>query len=501
MIPFAVATLGAVLMALAFPKTNAAVLAPVGAAGLFWSWFGLSPKRAFWNGWLAGTVFFAMTYSWFGETAGALIAPFGFFLALGPALGDAFFGFALVAALVAFAAQALTRRDRVARALVPLGAAAIFAAGEWLRSEGLGEIGVPFASLGLTEVTSPMAPVAAFAGSYGITFLLCVLGAYAAYALRMRPVRGSGVDAGLALLGVVACVALAWTFWPARAIAAPFLRVAAIQGAIPQSIKFTSAAFAQALDVYSSLTLRAAVEDHPVFTLWPETVIPTALNQSPALQARFSALARRARTELVVGTLLNENGADYNALYFFRPDGGLDEIYRKRQLVPFAEHLPFAPLLSWIPWTREISSFHSGSGDGIAPVDGLRVAPIICWESAFSALAVSDVRAGATLLAIATDDAWFGTTAGPYQHAQIAQMRALETGRWIVRAASTGISGIIAPNGRYTLRSGLGERTVVTGEVGLPVDTAYDVLGGGFIAALLALAYVATTAWGRRPRA
>ncbi len=486
-------------MALAFPKTNAVVLAPLGAVALFWAWFGVSPMRAFWLGWIAGTAFFAITYWWFAETAGRFIAPFGFLLALGPAIGDSFFGFALVGALVAFDAQALARRERSARALVPLAGAAAFTLGEWVRSEALGEIAVPFGSLGYTQVTSPLAPVAAFAGSYGITFLLCVLAAYAAYAIRMRAVRGSGIDAGAGATGVVLCVALAWAFWPARTLDVPLTRVAAIQANIAQSAKFTPGSVDEAVRRYESLTLRAATT-HPSIVLWPETVIPTALNNRPELQARFARLARRVDSELVIGTLSVGPTGEYNVLYFYRPDGGLDAIYRKRQLVPFAEHLPWAPLFTWIPWTREISDFSEGTTNGVVAVDGLRIAPIICWESAFTDLIGDDARAGARAILVSTDDAWFGTTAGPYQHAQIAQMRALESGRWIVRAASTGVSGIVAPNGRYTHASALDERAVVTGEIGRGFDTLYDAVGGNAIGGLAAVIYVSVTGWGRRPR-
>ena len=483
-------------MALAFPKTNAGVLAPLGAAGLFWAWFGVSPLRAFWIGWLAGTVYFTMSFWWFGETAGALIAPFGVFLTLGPAIGDAFFGFGVIGALVSLAAVALRGRARVARALVPLGSAAAFAFGEWLRGEGLGEIAVPFANVAYTQVNSPLAPVAAFAGCYGITFLVCALGAYAAYALRMRAVRGSGIDAAAGLFAIVACVALAWTFWPARTLAVPAYRVAAIQGNIPQRLKFTRAAFTDALRRYESLTAKAATQ-RPQLIVWPETVMPVALNQSPELQARFAALARAVHAELVVGTFFISHDGDYNALYFFRPDGGLDAVYRKRQLVPFAEHLPFPALFARIPWAQNVSRFSTGTSDGIVPVDALRFGPVVCWESAFTDLVSGDARDGATALIVATDDAWFGSTAGPYQHAQIAQMRALETGRWIVRAASTGISGIIAPNGRYTEASALNEEAVVSGTIGTPVDTAYDAIGGNGVAAFFALIYALVLGWGR----
>ncbi|GAC1548271.1 MAG: apolipoprotein N-acyltransferase [Vulcanimicrobiaceae bacterium] len=499
LIPFVAATLGAVVMALAFPKTNASIFAPLGAVALFWAWFGVSPKRAFWIGWLAGTVFFAINFWWFGETAGALIAPFGFALALAPAIGVAFFGFALVGALVAFAAEALARRDRIARALVPLAAAAIFAVGEWLRSEGLGLFGVPFGGLGYTQVGSPLAPLAAFGGSYGITFVVCALGAYGAFAIRLRAVRGSGIDAGIAAIAALALVALAWLLWPARTVPVGTHPVAAVQGNIAQTLKFTPAAFAEAVTRYEALTLRAA-KKHPALIVWPETVIPAPLNRYPELTARFAALAKRTHAELAIGTNYATAEGPYNVLYFFSSDGGFDAIYRKRQLVPFAETLPFAALLGSLPWAQNSSRFLTGTANGLVAVDGLRYGPIICWESAFTDLVGGDVRDGATALIVATDDAWFGSTAGPYQHAQIAQMRALETGRWIVRAASTGISGLIAPNGRFTRASNLNEQAIVTGTIGSSTTTAYDSIGGNGVAFALGALACGIVLFGRRER-
>ncbi len=506
LIPVATAMLGAVAMALAFPRTNAVLLAPAGAVALFWAWFGMSPKRAFWSGWLAGTVYFSITFSWFGETAGALIAPFGFLLALGPAIAEAFFGFALIGALCAFAARALSDGTRAKRAFVPLAAAAAFAFGEWFRSEGIGDIGVPFGSVGFTQVTSVLAPVAAFAGTYGVTFVVCTIGAYLAYALRLRAVRGSGVDAFAALTALAACVALMWTLWPARSAAPATYRVAAVQGNIPQGLKFAPGSLELALLTYERLT-REAASAHPKLVVWPETVIPAALSGSPLLRARLAALARATGAEIVAGTYEITPAGQYNVLDFFRPDGTLERTYRKRRLVPFTEHVPFAmlrPLLGWIPWVADISNFTEGTQPQIVSIGGLRFGPIICWESAFSGLAAAEVRDGAAALIVSTDDAWFGTTAGPYQHAQIAQMRAIETGRWIVRAASTGISGIVAPSGAYTTATQLDERAVVSGSIGPPVTTLYGALGPLPFALAFAAIYLAVVAAARlrvRPRA
>jgi apolipoprotein N-acyltransferase len=478
-------------MALAFPKTNAIALAPLGAVGLFWAWFGLSPKRAFLVGWAAGTVFFTINFSWFGETAGELIAPFGFFMTLGPAIGAALFEFALPAAAIALV------RERAHSGLVPTAAAAVFTFGEWLRSEGIGVLGTPFGSLGYTQVDSPFAPLASFVGTYGITFVLALLAAYAAFAIRSSFSRRALRPVGVAYTAVVVAVALAWLTWPARTLAPPALKVAAIQGNIQQSLKFKPEMFYTALDRYTSLTLDAA-RAHPALVVWPETVIPAEINRLPWLQKRLGDLAKRIHTEIVVGGFDRSDGNFYNALYFYRPEGVLDEVYRKRQLVPFAEHTPFEALLGWIPWTKNASHISMGTSSGVIEAGGVRVGPIVCWESAFSGMATGDVRDGADALLIATDDAWFGVSAGPYQHAQIAQMRALETGRWIVRAASTGISGIIAPNGRYVRQSNLNEAVVVAGAIGPPVRTAYDAIGPGGIALALALAYGGIYGWGRR---
>ena len=102
---------------------------------------------------------------------------------------------------------------------------------------------------------------------------------------------------------------------------------------------------------------------------------------------------------------------------------------------------------------------------------------MICWESAFGDLAYAEVRSGAQVLVVATDDAWFGTTSGPYQHAQIAQLRAIESGTYVVRAAATGISGIIAPDGTWQSQAPLEEQQVVFGSVGKPVGSLFAHVG------------------------
>jgi apolipoprotein N-acyltransferase len=486
--PLTAAAVGAGLMALGLPKTNVAPLTILGLALVFWAWFGLSPWRAFLVGWFSGVLYFAATFSWFGETAGKFIAPFGFALVLFPAILEGF-AFAITGLLIGFA------RGRANRMLLPLAGAAAFAATEWLRS--IGPLAVPFGNVAYTQVATPLAPLAAFVGSFGLTFAVCVVAAYAAFAARFWRAPETLRPVAIALGAVLFCTALAWAAWPARRAAHPTLRVAAIQGNIPQTVKWTRAAFELANTRYEALTRRAAL-GKPKLILWPETVVTIELNLAPDLFARLAGLARLTNAELIVGAKELTAKGEYNALYYFDPDGRFRGTYRKRRLVPFVESLPAPWLLGDLPAASLVSRFGSGRTTGVREVGGLRIAPMICWESAFDGAAHEALRDGADAFIVATDDAWFGETAGPYQHAEIAQMRALETGSWVLRAAATGISGIVAPTGRYTRESGLDRVAVVEGAIGPPARTVYASLGALPVGLCLVLLYLALVAR-RRP--
>ncbi|MGA8534746.1 MAG: apolipoprotein N-acyltransferase, partial [Candidatus Tumulicola sp.] len=282
--------------------------------------------------------------------------------------------------------------------------------------------------------------------------------------------------------------AIAWLAWPARRLPPPSIEVAAIQGNIAQSLKWN--ALDLAVRRYTNMT-RFAAAQKPKLIVWPETVITTTLDFDPQLMLRFGNLAAQTHATIVAGSLSVQRRRMYNALYIFQPDGSY-EIYDKRQLVPFAESFPGRAFLSWMPYVGELSGrFSTGKTDGVYSTAALRIAPLICWESAFADLAFAQMRRGAQLLVISTDDAWFGTTSGPYMHAQIAQLRAIETGAYVVRAAATGISGIIAPDGTWQKRSRMEELTIVDGKVGPPVSTIYARIGPTAVALALAWLYVA----------
>lgn len=483
--------LAALALALAFPKTQQAWLAPLGAAGLFWALERLSWKRAFFTAWFAGAIFFCINFSWFTYTVGSYVGSLAFAVVLIPALIEAL-AFAMTALFVKIA-------ERFAPPiLVPVAAACAFTLFEWLRS--VDYTAVPFAQIGYSQTSTPLSLFAAYVGSFGVTFIVMLLGAYIAYAIAHRKVAPLAIT--------VAAVAIGWYFaysaWPARHAPPPTVRIAAVQGNIAQVIKWNKDQLPRNVERYVSLTKRLAPL-HPQLVVWPETVITTDLNLMPSifdwrlmtppeseywrgvldtnarLRAQFADLAKSMQTTLVVGSLDRHfsDGVlkEYNALYTYGSNGHLIDVYDKRQLVPFVENLPLPAIFSHIPDASLIGRFSQGTQDAVLPADGLRFAPLICWESAFPDLIHAQIQNGAQFLVIPTDDAWFGKSSGTFQHAQIAQMRAIETGEWVMQAASTGISGIISPSGAWTEATQLDKEAVVVGNVGLPTLTLFARIG------------------------
>jgi apolipoprotein N-acyltransferase len=459
---------------------------PFALAILFRIWSTLAPTAAALNGYLSGVVFFALSFSWFGETAAALVGPFGSVIDLGPALIEA-----LAFGLTAYATSLAARRT--SPLVAPLVAAAAFTATEWMRSSGL--LGVPFGQLGLPLIDSPLRPIAAFAGGYGLTLLIAIVAAYAGNAVLDARVRRPAIAA---IVAAVIVTGAAWFAWPARVLAIPTTRVAAIQGNIPQQIKSTGPARLLAAQRYIQMTTEIAGQ-HPAFVVWPETVILTDMTTDTNARAAFGALAKRIGIPIFVGTITTDPfGRLYNTLVIFDSHGNAESSVSKRHLVPFAEFLPAPSWLRAIPAVNEIGNFSQGHGPQIDPLTGAGV--LICWESMFGDVALEAVHAGAQFFAVATDDAWFGHSDGPAQHAQATTLRAVETGRWIVRAAATGISGVVGPDGNWTAKTELETQTSIVGYLGVPVATAYAAIGPFAIGIALSLFVIIALAvpWPRR---
>ncbi|MDD5383501.1 MAG: apolipoprotein N-acyltransferase [Gallionella sp.] len=384
---------------------------------------------------------------------------------------------------------------------------------EWLR--GTIFTGFPWLTLGYAHSDSPLAGYAPLFGVYGVSLVAAVsAGLLSTFALRYRRVN---VPEGLRYLspngnagaerwsrfGMVALGALlalwiggaalrtvAWT----QPHGEPF-SVALVQGNIAQNLKFNEDALVGTLETYRRLTLQNPAR----LTILPETALPLLRHEVPQqLVEQLRGHARENGGDILIGSFERNNGSYYNGVFTL---GTADEQhYRKQHLVPFGEFIPLRPLLGWlINGVLDIPMGDLARGDARqAPLDvaGQRVAADICYEDVFGEEIIRALPE-ATLLVNFTNDAWYGHSHAAAQHNQISQLRALETGRMMLRATNTGVTSIIGANGKVLQQLPQHQEAVLNGMAqGYQGITPY--VRWGNAAVMLLIALMLAYAWLRR---
>ena len=229
------------------------------------------------------------------------------------------------------------------------------------------------------------------------------------------------------------------------------VRIAAIQGNIGSADKWDMSA-AQCWDIYIGMTEEAA-QDGAELIIWPETAVPIVLKNKASYCEELSELAQEYGVSVMVGAFTAGEGGSYNSILTMQPDGSFsDTVYSKRHLVPFGEYVPMKDvIMTLVPALGELSRFVDGLLPGesanVVSTEQGRVGSLICFDSIYEELALDSVRNGAQLLAISTNDSWFFDSAAVHMHSAQAQLRAIETGRCVLRSANTGISSVISARG------------------------------------------------------
>jgi apolipoprotein N-acyltransferase len=466
-----------------------AVLAPV---LLFAAVSGCSAGRAAWRGWLFGLGLFGTGVSWvyvsmhdFGHMSLPLAA-FATFLFCG-----------LLAVFVALFAWLQARWFEPAHPLhATLVLPALWLLCEWLRGWVL--TGFPWLDLGYSQVGTPLGGYASWIGVYGVT-LACALSAGLLWAALRRPAAFlTRYLPALAAIWIGGWLAgqVAWT----QPSGAP-VRVALIQGNVPLSEKWAPQYRNGIVRRY--LRLSAEAPDAKL-TVWPEAAIPAYLDQMTPIIEVLERAARERGTDFLIGTIerVRAGRAYYNSVVEIGSHPGS---YRKQHLVPFGEYLPLKPLFGWLLDFLQIpmSDFSSAGPDQrLLEAAGERIGVSICYEDAFGEEVIRALP-GATVLVNVSEDAWFGNSFAPHQRMQMAQMRALETGRPMLRAANTGPSAIISGAGVVERRSPQFVPYVLRGDVQPRTgETLYARLGN-YPAVIAAVMLLMAGAWrsGARRRA
>ena len=239
--------------------------------------------------------------------------------------------------------------------------------------------------------------------------------------------------------------------------------------------------------LYGDLHFKAG-ENAPDLIIWPETATPAYLRSNR--DGRFDqvlSFVDSMKVPLLTGTLdykfvYDKKFKKYNSSFLLSPGSREIEKYHKMRLVPFAEKVPFEdrfPILANIDLGQ--ASFSSGEEYKVFDIGGRKFSVQICFESTFPSLSRKFVQNGAEMLVIITNDAWFGNSSQPYQHAQIAVMRAVENRRAIARSANTGVSELVDPYGRIIKSLPFNERGIISGVVPLMTEKTFYVRFGDYL--------------------
>ena len=431
----------------------------------------VSGRRGFLLGLLSGGVYFAGTLYWlvetmttFGGLSTAVAAVAALLLVAYLSLFPAAFGFTLA---------------RLTRALGPT--AILLGAPVWVATE-LGRQyvwdGFPWTLLGYSQVTwLPIAQLASIVGVYGLSGLMAFTACAAAYfVVENRQRRWSVAIATVAFVGACSL----WGQWrlqnSALTSAGDPVRVAVLQGNVAQEDKWNPALADAITERYLSMT-REALAKGATFVIWPESATPFYFERDLLRGATIRRLAMEGKATLLIGSdqvepIRAEGNRQkptyrlYNAAFLVQPNGRVGAVYRKMHLVPFGEYVPLKRLLFFVdPIVEAVSNFEPGRDPVLLPVGSHTASTAICYEVIFPSLIRRFVLDGSELLTTITNDAWYGRSSAAYQHWEQASMRAIESGRYLARAANTGISGFVDPYGRVVQKTALFEQALVLGDL------------------------------------
>ncbi len=356
---------------------------------------------------------------------------------------------------------AVCRRINFSSPLFAWSAASVWILLEWAQNWMLS--GFPWQLLGYSQYLNlPFLQWAGITGVYGLSFLIVLFNAALAQALSHRTFIPY-LSLPLFLLVAVHL----WGFYRLHDAPDPppaTLKVGVVQGNIPQDRKWAENRLAWTARHYAALTRDLAAAEKPALIIYPETALP--LYFSDPLYAPYvdsiTALAPELDTPMLVGSLKgdsqNRTAPVYNRAFLLNAQGDVVDYADKVHLVPFGEFLPFPSIFQYLGGlTAESGIFTPGERHKVLrlPRSGTSFGVFICYESIFPEITRALMAQDPDFLVNTTNDAWFGTTAAPHQHLAQAVLRAVESGRAVVRAANTGISGLIEPSGRIAYRTPL----------------------------------------------
>jgi apolipoprotein N-acyltransferase len=494
-----------VLCAVAFPPWDVGSIAFIGMVPLFLALEESTPQQAAWLGYASGLSFYLATIWWVINT----MTTYGQMPLLLSLVALLLLCGVLAGYTAAFAGLLVAGRRwlRFPWGIEPLIAAGLWTALEFLRTYLFS--GFPWVLLGYSQYRQPTVRLlAAVTGVYGISALLVLVNGTLAGLLSLYlGARGQAarwratlLPVGLAALVVLTMVGHARLLWhdPTGGAA---IRVGLLQGSIDQSLKWDRSYQTATLDIYERL-VRQVAAGRPGLIVWPETAVPFLLRRETDLSSQVLRLAAETGIPMLVGSPdVGDDGRIYNTAFLVGGNGQIQGRYDKRHLVPFGEYVPLHQIFFFLDkLVVGIGDFGRGHRATVFSLDGARFSVMICYEVIFPGEVREFVRSGAEFLVNITNDAWFGRSAAPYQHLAMAAIRAVESGTYLVRAANTGVSAVIAPSGEILAQTQLFTEAVLLGTIHPRLsETPYTRYGDvlAWIALVFLGAYALAFMWAR----
>ncbi|ART79812.1 apolipoprotein N-acyltransferase [Oceanisphaera avium] len=440
-LPSLIALLSGVIGVFAFSPFDYWPLALVSLFGLYASTQNLAPKLAAKRAFIWAFGFYLYGLWWIHNS----MTLFG-----GIPLWVAFLLVALLAAYLSlYTAAAIWLAQRLVparawRALLVL--PALLIAADWLRGWVL--TGFPWLWFGYSQVDGPLAALAPLAGVQGISWLL-IFSAASVWLLLQRHFRWWPSVATLVLWGLaVGASSLSWVTPTQES------RFALVQGNIEQSLKWIPGHLEQSLQRYINLTLPLRDAD---VVIWPESALPSSEQELAPWLQQVDRLMRERGQSLITGLVSQpDSGETYNSVITLGKNAIPYQLehsnrYYKQHLVPIGEFVPFGDLLRPLApfFNLPMSSFAKGqAGQPDLSVAGQQLSVAICYEVAFPGLVRANTKPDTDYLLTVSNDTWFGQSIGPWQHQQIARMRALELGRPLIRATNNGVTLVTDEKGQ-----------------------------------------------------
>ncbi len=459
-----------VLLTLSFPQYNLFLLAWIAFVPFFAGIEGKSFREAFLLGWTTGTVHFISLLYWVTNSMmqyGNLSVGSSFLLLVLLSLYLGLYVGAFGGALAFFRSRCVDDPGLIA----PL----IWVLLEYLRTYLL--TGFPWGLLGYSQYQCLfLIQISDITGVYGISFLIVLVNTAVYRIVRWTGLRNRPFPFRYVLLTL--SVLLVVIFYgssrkdnvQSENKKSPHLQVHLIQGNIDQEQKWEPAYLQKTLRIYQELTLEA-IQGGSDLVVWPETAVPSYFMPELKHGPFFRDLANKIQVPIVFGSLAYEptdtsGNRYYNSAFLASPWSEKFARYDKMHLVPFGEYVPLKPLLPFVEKiVVGIGDFLPGGRYSLFSTPQVHFGVLICYEIIFSEPSRRYCEMGADFLVNITNDGWFGRTGAPYQHFSMAVFRAVENRTTVIRAANSGVSGIIEPTGRIQATTPLFVRTFLEGVI------------------------------------